>query len=468
MKHYFIAISLLIVLVSCKNTSNETKILENTNFKKDSTTIKQLFNTALSNGQSYQWLEVLSNEIGGRLSGSPEAQQAVEWGEKLMTDLNFDKVWLQPVMVPHWVRGEKEEAYFIINNTKYDVAICALGGSIATPKNGITGEIIEVQSLEEAEQLGDKLKDKIVFFNRPFDDTLIHTFKAYGGCVDQRGGGARVVGKFGALGAIVRSMTHSIDDFPHTGAMGYGDISENEKVPTAAISTKAANLLSEKLKENPSLKFYFKQNCETLPDAPSFNVIGEITGSEHPNKYITVGGHLDSWDLGDGAHDDGAGIVQSIEVLRLFQLNNIKPKHTIRVVLFMNEENGLRGGRKYAEEAKKNNEIHVAALESDSGGFTPRGFTFDANSKNIDLFMSWKPLFAPYGLHDITKGGSGADIGPLKSETISLFGYRPDSQRYFDYHHAATDTFDKVNKRELELGSASMASLVYLLDTYLN
>ncbi|MFO7674377.1 MAG: M20/M25/M40 family metallo-hydrolase, partial [Lutibacter sp.] len=278
---------------------------------------------------------------------------------------------------------------------------------------------------------------------------------------------AKVTGKFGVLGVIVRSMTHSIDNYPHTGAMGYGDIPENEKVPAAAISTIAANLLSEKLKENPTLKFYFKQSCETLPDAPSFNVIGEMTGSESPNTFITVGGHLDSWDLGDGAHDDGAGIVQSIEVLRLFQLNGIKPKHTIRAVLFMNEENGLRGGRKYAEEAKKNNENHIAALESDSGGFTPRGFSIDANGKNLELIKSWKPLLAPYGLHDINEGYGGADIGPLKSETISLVGYRPDSQRYFDYHHAANDTFDKVNKRELELGAASMASLIYLLDTYL-
>ncbi|WP_372802215.1 M20/M25/M40 family metallo-hydrolase [Lutibacter sp.] len=468
MKHFFLAISFLIAFVSCNNKKQTNQTSKTLDYQKDSTTIKQLFNTALTQGKSYQWLDYLSNEIGGRLSGSPEAQLAVEWGEKLMNDLDFDNVWLQPLMVPHWIRGEKEEAFFTINNQNYNVPICALGGSIATPKNGVTGEVIEVHSLEEAENLGEKLRGKIIFFNRPFDDTLIHTFKAYGGCVDQRGSGARVVGKYGVLGVIVRSMTHSIDDFPHTGAMSYRDIPENEKVPTAAISTKAANLLSEKLKENPTLKFFFKQHCETLPDAPSYNVIGEIKGSEFPNKYITVGGHLDSWDLGDGAHDDGAGIVQSIEVLRLLKLNNIKPKHTIRVVLFMNEENGLRGGKKYAEEAKKNNEIHVAALESDSGGFTPRGFTFDANSKNIDLFMSWKPLFAPYGLHDIAKGHGGADIGPLKSETISLFGYRPDSQRYFDYHHASTDTFDKVNKRELELGAASMASLVYLIDTYLN
>lgn len=466
MKHSFIAIFLLIAF-SSYDSLKSVKNSEPTVNKADSIVVRQLFNSALSYGKSYQWLDHLSNNIGGRLSGSPQAQQAVEWGEKLMKDLGFDKVWLQPVMVPHWVRGEKEVAYFTIGKIKYDMAICALGGSVPTPKKGVSGEVIEVNSLAEAEALGEKLRGKIVFFNRPFEDTPIETFKSYSGCVDQRGGGAKVTGKFGVLGVIVRSMTHSIDNFPHTGAMGYGDIPDNEKVPAAAISTIAANLLSEKLKENPNLKFYFKQSCETLPDAPSFNVIGEMTGSEFPDTFITVGGHLDSWDLGDGAHDDGAGIVQSIEVLRLFQLNGIKPKHTIRAVLFMNEENGLRGGRKYAEEAKKNNENHIAALESDSGGFTPRGFSLDANGKSLELIKSWKPLLAPYGLHDINKGHGGADIGPLKSETITLISYKPDSQRYFDYHHATIDTFDKINKRELELGAASMASLIYLLDNYL-
>jgi carboxypeptidase Q len=466
MKRIITLFALIIVLISCNN-SNTSKILENKVNKQDSIVIKNIFNTVLTNGQSYQWLDYLSNEIGGRLSGSHESIAAILWGERLMQDLRFDKVWLQDVMVPNWYRGEKEEANFTSNTVKYNVPICALGGSIPTPTTGITGEVIEVQSLEDIESLGEKLRGKIVFFNRPFDNTHIQTFKAYGGCVNQRYAGAMVCGKFGALAAIVRSMTSSIDDYPHTGAMSYGDIAENEKVPTAAISTKAANLLSEKLKENPTLKFYFKQSCKTLPDEPSHNVIGELVGTDFPDKIITVGGHIDSWDLGDGAHDDGAGVVQSIEVLRLFKLNGIKPKHTIRCVLFINEENGLRGGEKYAEEAKAKNENHIAALESDSGGFTPRGFSFDATNENAKLFLSWKPLLAPYGLNEIEAGHSGADIGPLKSETISLFGYRPDSQRYFDYHHAETDTFDKVNKRELELGAASMASLVYLLDTYL-
>lgn len=201
----------------------------------------------------------------------------------------------------------------------------------------------------------------------------------------------------------------------------------------------------------------------------SHNVIGEITGSEFPNQYMVVGGHLDSWDLGDGSHDDGAGVVQSMETLRLMKAIGYKPRHSIRVVLFMNEENGLRGGRKYAEEAKKNNEKHVFALESDAGGFTPRGFAFDSDDRNFNQVLSWKPLFEPYLIHDFVQGGSGADIGPLKetNEGIVLSGLRPDSQRYFDHHHAANDTFDAVNKRELELGAATMTSLIYLMDNYI-
>lgn len=433
----------------------------------DSIVIKNIFTSELTNGMSYQLLDTLTHQIGGRLSGSVQAQQAVEWAKNAMKSLHFDKVWLQPIMVPHWVRGEKEMANFKVNNTIYNVPICALGGSVATSKKGVSAEVVEVQSLEEATTLGDKLKGKIVFYNRPFDDGLLNTFQAYGKAADQRFYGAATVGKFGAVGVIVRSMTSYIDDIPHTGAMSYGTIPENEKVPAASISTKAANLLSSELKQHPNLQFYFKQSCETLPDAPSYNVIGEITGSEFPNSFITVGGHLDSWDLAEGAQDDGSGVVQSIEVGRLFKLNNIKPKHTLRVVLFMNEENGTRGGKKYAEEAKKNNENLMVALESDAGGFTPRGFSFQMNKESLAQFLPFKELLAPYGLHDFVIGHAGSDIGPLKSDSTFLIGFDPDSQRYFKYHHTAIDVFENVNQRELELGAASMASMIYLLDNYL-
>jgi carboxypeptidase Q len=468
MKKLLLLISISLLVVSCI-TKSEKKVSKNfsTEEKIDSTHIKTLFNSVLKDGKSYEWLRDLTQNIGGRLSGSSEAAKAIIWGEKLMNEVGLDSVWLQPVMVPHWVRGEKETAKYTTNGKNKNVPICALGFSIATPKTGILAEVIEVKSLEEAKALGVKMKGKIVFFNRPFDNTLINTFSAYGGCVDQRVQGAAICGQFGAKGVIVRSMTNSIDDFPHTGTMTYNDLPQEQHIPAAAISSKAATILSKDLKENPNLKFFFKQSCETLPDAPSFNVVGEIKGTETPKNIFVVGGHLDSWDLGEGAHDDGAGVVQSLEVAYLFKKNNIKPKNTIRIVFFMNEENGTRGAKKYAELAKLNKENHIGGLESDAGGHTPRGFSIQANAANTALLQSWKKLLAPYGLHDLDKGGSGADISPLKGEDVTLVGYRPDSQRYFDYHHTSRDTFDKVNKRELELGSASMASIVYLMDKYL-
>ena len=469
MKNILLFISVFFLIISCAQKQEKTVNSKKLSIeeKTDSTNIKTLFNSALKDGKSYEWLRDLTQNIGGRLSGSPEAAKSVIWGEKIMKEVGLDSVWLQPVMVPHWVRGEKETASYTTDGIKKNVPICALGFSIATPKSGVLAEVIEVKTLEEAEALGNKMEGKIVFFNRPFDDTLIDTFKAYGGCVDQRVNGAAVCGEFGAKGVIVRSMTNSVDDFPHTGTMSYRDLPEEKYIPTAAISSRAANILSTDLKQNPNLKFYFKQSCETLPDAPSFNVIGEIRGSENPKNIVVVGGHLDSWDLGEGAHDDGTGIVQSLEVAYLFKKNNIKPKNTLRVVFFMNEENGTRGAKKYAELAKFNKENHIGGLESDAGGHTPRGFSIDANTVNTELLQSWKKILSPYGLHDLDKGGSGADIGPLKGDNVTLVGYRPDSQRYFDYHHTSTDTFDKVNKRELELGSASMASIIYLMDRYL-
>ena len=371
-------------------------------------------------------------------------------------------------MVPKWVRGVPEFAYIETSpGSTIKVNICALGGSISTPSAGLKAKIIEVSGVDELEKLGkDKIEGKIVFFNRPMDASLINTFESYGGCVNQRYSGAMEASKFGAIGVIVRSMNLRIDDLPHTGSMTYGNIPPDDRIPSAAISTKHADLLSGMVKLDNNIQFYFKQNSKQLDDVLSHNVIGEISGSEYPDEYIVVGGHLDSWDLGDGAHDDGAGCTQSMEVLRLLKLSGIKPKRSIRVVLFMNEENGLRGGNKYAEIAAQKNENHIFALESDAGGFTPRGFYFDCDQSNFEQILSWKSLFKPYLIHFFELGGSGADIGPLKNETNVLSGLKPDSQRYFDYHHAPNDTFDAVNKRELELGAATMTSLIYLIDKY--
>ncbi|MDA9284914.1 M20/M25/M40 family metallo-hydrolase [Flavobacteriaceae bacterium] len=434
----------------------------------DEKVISEIYTNSLTNGQSYSWLEHLSNNIGSRLSGSLGAKKAVEWTKDELESMGLDKVWLQPVMVPKWVRGVPEFAYIETSPGKtIKVNICALGGSISTPPTGLKSKVIEVSGVDELEKLGTKnIEGKIVFFNRPMDASLINTFESYGGCVNQRYSGAMEASKFGAIGVIVRSMNLRIDDFPHTGSMTYGDIPPQERIPSAAISTKHADLLSGMVKLDNNVQFYFKQNSKQLDDVLSHNVIGEITGSEFPDEYIVVGGHLDSWDLGDGAHDDGAGCTQSMEVLRLLKLSGIKPKRSIRVVLFMNEENGLRGGNKYAEIAAQKNENHIFALESDAGGFTPRGFYFDCDQSNFEQILSWKSLFKPYLIHFFELGGSGADIGPLKNETNVLSGLKPDSQRYFDYHHAPNDTFDAVNKRELELGAATMTSLVYLIDKY--
>ena len=437
----------------------------------DEEQIKLIYDTALTEGKGYDWLNYLSNQIGGRLSGSVQAQQAVNYTKAELDSLGLDKVWLQPVMVPKWVRSTPEFAYFETTpGITTNVAICALGGSVATPPKGIKANIIEVSGIEQLATLGkDKINGKIVFFNKPMDPTEINTFTAYSNCVDQRYAGALEASKFGALGVIVRSMNLRLDDYPHTGSMGYGEQPLEDRIPAAAISTNAADLLSISLKLNSEINFYFKQNCKQFEDVESYNVIGEIKGSSKPDEIIVVGGHLDSWDLGDGSHDDGAGCVQSMEVLNLLKKTGYKPKRTIRVVLFMNEENGLRGGNKYAEVAASKKENHIFALESDSGGFTPRGFTFDSSDKDFKKIEQWKNLFEPYLIHYFKKGGSGADIGPLKKNAENntvLAGLRPDSQRYFDYHHAENDTFEQVNKRELQLGAATMASLVYLVDKY--
>tara|TARA_B100000674_G_C37893048_1_gene939951 strand:- start:749 stop:1654 length:906 start_codon:yes stop_codon:yes gene_type:complete len=295
---------------------------------------------------------------------------------------------------------------------------------------------------------------------------LVNTFEAYSEAVNQRLQGAEIAARFGAVGAIVRSLNLKLDDQPHTGTMSYGNLPLSKRIPAASISTNGAELLSSMLSLNKNLKFYLKQNCKNLPDVKSYNVIGEIKGIEFPNEIMIVGAHLDSWDLGDGAHDDGAGVVQSMEVPRLLKKINYKPKRTLRIVLFINEENGQRGAIKYSQESKIKNENHVFAIESDAGGFTPKGFSVDSNDDKFKIISNWSKYFKPYFVHYFEKGGSGADISYLKNEENVLVGFRPDSQRYFDYHHSENDVFSSVNKRELELGAASIVSLIYLVDYF--
>lgn len=433
--------------------------------KTDSLNLRKIYDEALLRGQSYENLRYLTGNIGARLSGSPQAEQAVQWGKQTMEKLGFDRVYLQEVMVPHWVRGAKEKASFKAGKGKaQDVAVCALGGSVGTGGK-LKAKVVEVRSWDELAKLPDaQVKGHFVFFNRPFDDRLIEPGAAYGGAVDQRGRGPIEAAKRGAVGALVRSMTSAHDDYPHTGTTRYDD--KVTKVPAAALSTIAADRLSAALKQDQNLEFELEMACQTLPEVKSYNVVGEIKGSKQPDEIITVGGHLDSWDLAQGAHDDGTGCVQSMEALRLLLATGLRPERTVRAVLFMNEENGNRGGTKYAELAKAANEKHLAAIESDGGGFTPRGFGVEGTAAQVARVRQWAPLLAPYHADEIGPGHGGTDIGPLKGQAQVLIGYDCDSQRYFDIHHTAADTFDKVNRRELELGGAGMASLIYLLSKY--
>jgi carboxypeptidase Q len=429
----------------------------------DSIFIRSIYNEALSNGQSYEDLRHLCKDVGVRLSGSAEAQMAVEWSERTMQKYGFDKVYLQEIKVSHWERGTTESGWI---RTKKEglikVHMLALGGSIGTD-GLLEGDIVEFKHLDELKKAKrSQVEGKIVFINQPMDQQQINTFKAYGGCYAIRGNGAVEGAKLGAKAVIIRSIGMPIDQHPHTGSMHYED--SIERIPAAAISTEDAEKLSQLLK-NEKAEFVMEMDCRVYPDATSYNVIAEITG-ENANEIITFGGHLDSWDTGEGAHDDGAGVIHCLEALRILNELKYKPKHTLRVVFFMNEENGNMGGKSYATWSKEKGEKQIAALESDRGGFAPRGFNCDGSQNFISLLQTFAPQFKQYDLHEFEKGYGGVDITPLKEAFpgIPLFGFVPDSQRYFDFHHAPSDVFESVNKRELELGCAAIASMVYLLD----
>ncbi len=457
MRNYF----LFVVFIACMIPDPSLR-----SQNKDSLKISSLYKDALTSNIAYQNLNYLCKHLNGRITGSPQAAKAVVWSKQVMTGLKADTVYLQETKVPHWVRGEKETAKIISDKFgTTGVHVCALGGAVGTGENGVAAEVVEVLDFDQLEGLGEsKIKGKIVFFNRAVDMTFINTFRAYGGAVDQRFMGPFEAAKYGAIGVVIRSVSTAMDTVPHTGISRYKNW--DNPIPSVAISTIDADILHNQLMQDPELTFYFHTSCEWLPDETSDNVVAEIKGSEFPDEYITIGGHLDCWDLGEGAHDDGAGCIQTMEVLRLFRKLNIQPRQTIRFVMFMDEEIGQSGGKTYAELAKARNEKHYLALEADRGGFTPTGFSIDAPADILDKIESFRPLFEPYGADRFVAGGGGTDIGQLKDDGAILSSLVVDSQRYFDYHHSANDTFDKVNKRELQLGSASIAAFIYLMDKY--
>ncbi|SHF67088.1 M20/M25/M40 family metallo-hydrolase [Chryseobacterium vrystaatense] len=429
--------------------------------KEDSIQFSKISTEILNNGKGYTELRDLSKNIGHRLSGSPAYEKAVKWAEQKLRDAGADKVWLQEVMVPVWTRGKESLQIKKADGKWKNLKMLSLGNSEGTGGKDITGEIIVVKSMDEYDKLtADQVKDKIVFFNYPFSQSFVETFKGYSDAAKYRVTAAVLTAKKGGKFAIIRSLSSAFDDVPHTGAMRYDD--KIPKIPAVAIGSTTADEL-EALLKTQKITAKLNSNCGMKGEKLSHSVIGEITGKKD-QSVIVVGGHLDSWDVGEGAHDDGAGIVQSIEVLRTFKKLGIKNNHTIRVVCFANEENGVKGGIQYGKTAKEKNEKHLFAIESDAGGFAPRGIALEMDDEKRNQIKSWSGLFYPYGVYNFEGKYSGTDIYPLHDMGVPTAELVPDSQRYFDIHHTEEDTFEKVNRRELLLGAATMTQIIYMID----
>ena len=425
--------------------------------------VHALLRAGFRGNTAYQLLQELTAHAPHRLSGSIVSLMALDLAQQMMRDAGLTHVRVESVMVPHWDRGTVEEARLLDASGRPigPLAVCALGGSVGTPPGGITAAVVEVRSFEQLRSMGKAAEGKMIFFNRPMDPARLDPFDAYGGAVEQRSRGAIEAARAGGVAAIVRSMTLAHDNVPHTGAMGYAD--SVRKVPAVAIGIADAERLSNLVAGGAAPRVHLHLDCATLPDVSSGNAMGELTGSEFPQEIIVVGGHIDCWDKGAGAHDDGAGCVQAIEALRLLHELGIQPRRTLRAVLFMNEENGLRGGRGYAAAPGRTGEQHIAAIESDMGGFAPRGFSVQADSVTVACVRRWQPLLESLDAGKIEVGHSGVDISPLANQGIPSFGLIVDAHRYFDVHHSDNDTIDKVHPRELEHGAIVEALLLYLI-----
>lgn len=430
---------------------------------RDSIMVRRIYSEALTNRTAYNNLLLLCREAPGRLSGSKELYTAIQLTSKFLKEAGADTVYLQPVLIPNWKPGQTK-AIATTGSRQISLHALALGNSVPTPEEGISASVIEVHSFDELNSLGkESVTGRIVFYNRPMDPTLINTFAAYGGAADQRVAGAYKAAAMGAVAVLVRSLTLANDTFPHTGQLRYQE--GTARIPAVAIATRDADSLSRWLKQNPDIRVFIKTTCRPAGDTVGYNVIGEIRGKNPAEGIMLTGGHLDSWYNSPGAHDDGAGCIQSIEVIRLFHALGIKPLHTIRAVLFMDEEISQTGGRKYSQTVAMEKEKHLIAIESDRGGLLPIGFTFDCKEKDLETLQKLKSYFVPYRTDTFIKGGSGTDVAPLRSSSRILAGLLTDSQRYFDYHHSAYDTPEHVSIRELQLGSAAIASLFYLMDS---
>ncbi|RMH01880.1 MAG: M20/M25/M40 family metallo-hydrolase, partial [Planctomycetota bacterium] len=418
----------------------------------------------LADRHAFVLLRDLVETAPHRLAGSPGYAAAADWAERTMRGIGLANVRRQTVLAEHWVRGEVERVE--MNGGPLGprpLAACALGRSVGTPPGGITAPVVEVDGIEDLQRraaAGEDFAGRIVFFNQPMDPTVRATFQAYGKAVAQRSRGAIEAARLGAVAALVRSMSTAWDDVPHTGAMRYEE--GVEKIPAFALGVLSAETLSAGLRAGTVESVTVESRCQTLPDARTWNVMGEIPGSEHPEEILVVGGHLDCWDKGQGAHDDGGGCCAALEAARLLLAAGVVPKRTIRVVLFANEENGLAGGRGYAAEFGSK-EKHLLAIESDGGSFAPRGIALDLPPAALERLRPLGEPLAAVGAERVLPGGGGADIGPLAAHGCRMGSLRVEDSRYFDLHHSDNDTLEAVHPRELELGAVVMAYWLAIL-----
>ncbi len=407
---------------------------------------------------AYEDLAWLCDRIGPRLSGSPQLDQAIAWAQSRLKAAGLANVHAEPVMVPHWMRGQESAELLLPNPTRLN--ILGLGGSVGTPEGGLTADVVVVGSFDELDKLGEAVKGKIVLFDVPF--------KGYGHTVVYRHDGAARAAKYGAAAALVRSVGPVSLDTPHTGAMDYDPAFP--KIPTAAVTIEASTQMRRMQQRGERIQMKLVMGAKTLPDAPSANVVAEIPGTEKPGEVVILSGHLDSWDVGQGAQDDGAGTVIAMEAARLIQSLGLKPRRTIRVVLWTNEENGLRGGRAYRDAHRTEFRDIVAAVETDSGSERIKAFSLElrkatpeAKAAALATLKAFEPILAPFGPVDLRLGGSGADVSPMVAEGVPGIGVSHAATHYFDIHHTHADTFDKVEKDDLAHNAAVLATFAYAL-----
>ncbi len=427
-------------------------------------TAERIIQATMAGNDSYQKLQELCDGIGHRLSGSPQLERAVEWAVEAMKRDGQENVRAEPVRVPHWVR--RAESLTMISPRVEPMVMLGLGGSVGTPQEGITAQVISVRDEAELEAIGEGARGKIVLFDNPMPQYTVEKGPQYGTTVRFRGRGATLAAQKGAVACLVRSVTARSLRSPHTGAMRYDD--KTERIPAAAVTIEDATLISRLQARGVPVTVTLKMEAQTLEPAASANVVGELRGNTWPDEIVVIGGHIDSWDVGQGAHDDAGGCIQAMEAINVLRKLKLIPKRTIRVVLWTNEENGLAGGRQYAKDHADELPKHVAAIESDGGSFRPKGYSLECKDKDregiaLAQMRDIMSLFEVFGATTAEIGGSGADVGPMESAGVILMGHMAEMSSYFDYHHSPADTVDKVDPIELSQNVAVMATVAYIL-----